>query len=210
MVNYEHCHWAVSIIAGGRLWIGVNMSKVLVSEAVRLTGKSTTTINRHVKEGILSADKDVQGRRVIPVVELERVYGKLHMSENGTGNNGHVQEDTMDNGAHVQQDTLETDGQAQRDTLNDDRHVQRATSENNGHEHEQVVAVLEEQVAVLKEQLELANAREQQFTEREQEYSSREQQLIDLLKTEQKKSEMMMLPKPKPKGSFWNYLRLKR
>lgn len=210
MVNYEHCHRAVPVIAIGKLWAGINMSKVLVSEAVRLTGKSTTTINRHVKEGILSADKDVQGRRVIPVVELERVYGKLHMSENGAGNDGHVQEDTIGNGEHVQQDTLETSGHVQRDTLNGDGHAQRTTSENNGHEYGQVVAVLEEQVAVLKEQLELANAREQEFAEREQEYSSREQQLIDLLKTEQKKSEMLMLPKPKPKGSFWNYIRWKR
>ena len=69
---------------------------------------------------------------------------------------------------------------------------------------------MKEQVAVLKEQLDLANAREQQFAEREQEYVSREQQLMDLLKTEQKKSEILMLPKPKPKGSFWNYLRMKR
>lgn len=164
------------------------MAKILVSEAVTLTGKSTTTINRHIKEGKLSAEKDVHGRRRIQVVELERVYGKLRMSENGSGNNGHVQQDRMGNDANVQQDTSET----------------------NGHENGQVIAVLEEQVVVLKEQLELANAREQQFVEREQEYASREQQLMDLLKTEQKKSEMLMLPKPKPRGSFLNYFRFRR
>ena len=87
--------------------------------------------------------------------------------------------------------------------MGNDANVQQDTSETNGHENGQVIAVL-------KEQLELANAQEQQFVEREQEYASREQQLMDLLKTEQKKSEILMLPKPKPRGSFLNYFRFRR
>ena len=127
------------------------------------------------------------------------MYGKLQFSENGAGNNGHAQQDTSETSGHVHLEAMVENG-----------HPQRETSETNGHEHGQVIVVLEEQVAVLKEQLELANAREQQFAEREQEYASREQQLMDLLKTEQKRSEMLMLPKPNPKGNFLNYFRFKR
>lgn len=51
---------------------------------------------------------------MIPVVELERVYGKLRMPENGMGSNEHVQDETKSNGAHVEQNASENGWQVQR------------------------------------------------------------------------------------------------
>ena len=59
-----------------------------------------------------------------------------------------------------------------------------------------VIAVLEEQVALLKEELGNANKREKDWHE--------------MLKIEQEKTRMLMLPPPQTKGSFLNYFRLKR
>lgn len=44
----------------------------------------------------------------------------------------------------------------------------------------------------------------------EKEMVTEHQQLMGLLHTEQKKSEKLMIPPPKPKGGFWSYLRLKK
>lgn len=54
-----------------------NMPQISISEAARLTGKPRSTIHRHLKNGTLSKGKDGQGRPVIDVAELERVYGAL-------------------------------------------------------------------------------------------------------------------------------------
>ena len=50
------------------------MSKLTISEAVRLTGISESTLRRAIKSGKVSAPKDDKGHRRIDVAELERVY----------------------------------------------------------------------------------------------------------------------------------------
>lgn len=53
------------------------MPKVSISEAARLTGKPRSTLHRHIASGALSKESDGQGRPVLDISELERVYGPL-------------------------------------------------------------------------------------------------------------------------------------
>lgn len=57
------------------------MPKISISEAARLTGKPRSTIHRHLDKGKLSKETDGQGRPVIDVAELERVYGTLQQAD---------------------------------------------------------------------------------------------------------------------------------
>jgi hypothetical protein len=72
------------------------MSKVSISEAARLTGKPRSTLHRHIGNGTLSKESDGQGKPVLDVAELERVYGPL------------LQADMKQNGAMLRSATSET------------------------------------------------------------------------------------------------------
>lgn len=54
------------------------MSKLSISEAHRATGKARSTIERHIADGVLSAEKNESGRAFIDVSELQRVYGEVN------------------------------------------------------------------------------------------------------------------------------------
>jgi vacuolar-type H+-ATPase subunit I/STV1 len=51
------------------------MAKVGAQRAAELTGKSKSTVQRAMKSGKISFEKDHNGRRVIDVAELERAFG---------------------------------------------------------------------------------------------------------------------------------------
>ena len=53
------------------------MAKHSISEAAKLTGKARSTLHRHLKEGKISKETDVDGQPVIDTAELVRVYGPL-------------------------------------------------------------------------------------------------------------------------------------
>ena len=71
------------------------MALLSVSEAAKLVGKSVKTIYRHIESGKLSCVIDDNGRKVVDMAELVRVYGldlsliendnKVSMSDNGNG-----------------------------------------------------------------------------------------------------------------------------
>ena len=71
------------------------MSIVTINEAANLVGKSIKTIYRHIESGKLSCVIDDNGRKVVDIAELVRVYGldlsliendnKVSMSDNGNG-----------------------------------------------------------------------------------------------------------------------------
>ena len=74
------------------------MPKVSLQQAVKMTGKSESTLRRDVKKGKVSSEKDARGRRVIDVSELQRAYGELKNTgddaesteqANGTAMTGH-------------------------------------------------------------------------------------------------------------------------
>lgn len=54
------------------------MVKHSISEASRITGKSRSTIHRHIKSGKVSKEISEDGSPVIDTSELQRVYGLLH------------------------------------------------------------------------------------------------------------------------------------
>ena len=161
------------------------MSKIPISEALKLVDVSKTTLYRDLKENKLSSTTDAKGRKVIDPAELERFYGQLKTpAGNGTGTGGNSQSDPMkQNGTHGNQkpDTAEHNGNADATPA--------------------VIAVLEDQVVLLKTQLE---------SERQE-----KGKLLDMLAIEQEKTKMLMLPMSEPerikkKGSWLGYFRLKR
>lgn len=62
------------------------MAKVGAQRAAELTGKSKSTIQRAMKSGKLSFEKDNNNRRIIDVSELERVYGLAGSSTSPAAN----------------------------------------------------------------------------------------------------------------------------
>ena len=56
------------------------MTKVSISEAARLTGKSRTTLHRLIKTGQLSTCHGARNTRMVDVSELLRVFGALEHS----------------------------------------------------------------------------------------------------------------------------------
>ena len=69
------------------------MSKISITEALKLVDVSKTTLYRDLKENKLSSTTDAKGKKVIDIAELERFYGQLKSpSVNGAGHNGTVDE----------------------------------------------------------------------------------------------------------------------
>ncbi len=63
------------------------MAKVGAQRAAELTGKSKSTVQRAMNSGKLSFELDANGRRVIDVSELERVFGLKGDAAKSTNNN---------------------------------------------------------------------------------------------------------------------------
>ena len=58
------------------------MSKITLSEAVKIIPVSESTLRRHMRTGKVSSEKDYSGRNLFDTAELARVYGELKL--NGT------------------------------------------------------------------------------------------------------------------------------
>jgi C4-type Zn-finger protein len=50
-------------------------TKFTITQATRIVDKGRTTLNRHIKEGLLSVEKNDQGHKIVDASELLRVYG---------------------------------------------------------------------------------------------------------------------------------------
>ena len=55
----------------------MTMHKVSLQQAVKMTGKSESTLSRDVKKSKVSAERDERGHLKFDVSELMRVYGAL-------------------------------------------------------------------------------------------------------------------------------------
>ena len=159
------------------------MSKLTITEAVKILPVSESTLRRDLKSGKVSYEKDQKGRKQIDVSELERVYEQLR-TQNGTQPPTDESADLSEpvNGTHQNLSLTEND-----------------THQNpsmNGNDSPKIIGLLEEQVQDLKERLAKAD--------------TEKAQLLDLADRLQKQNELLMLPSPKKKTGFWGYLRLKR
>lgn len=141
------------------------MSKLTITEAVKIIPVSESTLRRDLKDGKTSFETDQKGRKRIAISELERVYGQTQ-SQNGS----------------------------QPDNI-----IEPVTHQNlsmNENESTKIIQLLETQVQDLKERLSKAD--------------TEKTQLLSLADRLQKQNEVLMLPNPKNKRSFWQYFRWKK
>ena len=76
------------------------MSKLTLTEAVKVISVSQATLYRDLKKGKVSFETNGKDRRLIDVSELERVYGELktpEQSEKGSENTADTINDTSQN-----------------------------------------------------------------------------------------------------------------
>ena len=66
------------------------MSQVSISEASRLTSKTRKTIYKYINDGMLTVSIDTQGKKVIDISELIRVFGEIEMPEYTEVNNTEI------------------------------------------------------------------------------------------------------------------------
>ena len=66
------------------------MSQVSISEASRLTNKTRKTVYKYIQDGLLTVSMDTQGKKVIDISELIRVFGEIEMPEYTEVNNTEV------------------------------------------------------------------------------------------------------------------------
>jgi chromosome segregation ATPase len=80
------------------------MSKLSISEAHRATGKARSTIERHIADGLLSAEMNESGRAFIDVSELQRVYGGVDLAaiKKAKEKPASLQSTTTENNAELQ------------------------------------------------------------------------------------------------------------
>jgi hypothetical protein len=91
------------------------MAKHTISEAARITGKSRSTIHRHIKTGILSKTLDDSGSPVIDTSELQRVYGSLsHRDSSSTPSVIHDDTQKNDRATQVEIEALRRENESLR------------------------------------------------------------------------------------------------
>lgn len=174
------------------------MAKITVSEALKLVPVKKTALYGDIKKGVLSAETDNRGRKVVDTAELERVYGSLETPNTNGKANGTNRMRTDSNG--IPEGTERTEA-------NDTRTPNGNASE---------VDVLKAQVEFLTVSLEKAETRAEELKTDKQELGERLAEAHKMLSTEQEKTRLLMLPdaehgkKRKEQGSWLGYFRLKR
>ena len=192
------------------------MSKLSITEAVKIIPVSESTLRRDLKNGKISFDLDPKGRKQIDVSELQRVYEKLK-TENGsqppTDDSEDPSEsvsDTRQNSSLTENDTHQSQSESENEishnpSMNGNDSLQNVSMNGNDTRQnslmtengsQKVVELLEGQVQDLKERLEKADIEKDR--------------LLELANNLQKQNEFLMLPSPRKKSSFWGYFRLRR
>ena len=117
----------------------MKMSKLTITEAVKILPVSESTLRRDLKSGKVSYEKDQKGRKQIDVSELQRVYEQLR-TQNGS--------------------QPPTDESAEHSEPVNDTHQNPSM---NGNDSPKIIGLLEEQVQDLKERLAKADTEKAQL-----------------------------------------------
>ena len=158
------------------------MSKLTITEAVKVIPVSESTLRRDLKSGKVSFETDAKNRKQIDVSELTRVYGQLKPS-NGT------QPLASENSEHAEP----VNDDHQNPSMNgNETHQTPSMTEN---DDPKIVTLLENQIADLKAQL-------AQASDRETALITEKSKLLDLTDRLQKQNEVLMLPAPEKKRSW--------
>lgn len=124
------------------------MAKLNITQAAQAVGKHRSTLQRHIKDGKLSVEKDGAENPVIDVSELQRVYGHVTSTADATApqNTAMRQSDAPLNAAKIELLEVklaaaerERDEAMRREQEEKDRH--RETREN----RDRLLGVVEEQ-----------------------------------------------------------------
>ena len=160
------------------------MSKLTVTEAVKVIPVSESTLRRDLKSGKVSFETDAKNRKQIDVSELTRVYGQLK-NQNGT--------QPPASGTDAQAEPVNDDHQSLSMNGNETQQNPSLTEKDNP----KIVALLENQIADLKAQL-------TQASDRETALITEKSKLLDLTDRLQKQNEVLMLPaEPRTKQTWW-------
>ena len=162
------------------------MSKLTITEAVKVIPVSESTLRRDLKSGKVSFETDAKNRKQIDVSELTRVYGQLK-NQNGT----HPPASKTDAQAEPVNDTHQNPSMNRNETQQNPPLTEDDTP--------QIVALLENQIADLKAQL-------TQASDRETALITEKSKLLDLTDRLQKQNEVLMLPAPQKKRSWLDRL----
>lgn len=159
------------------------MSKLTITEAVKIIPVSESTLRRDLKSGKVSFETDAKNRKQIDPAELERVYGQLkgEPPANASGENAEPVNVPHQNPSKKGNEPLQTPPMTDNDTP-------------------KIVALLENQIADLKAQLAQASDRETALV-------TEKSKLLDLTDRLQKQNEVLMLPpEPRTKQTWWQRL----
>ena len=148
------------------------MAKITVSEALKIVPVKKTALYGDIKKGVLSAEMDSRGRKVVDTAELERVYGTLKNPNTNGKQNGTPR--TEPNGTGKVKGT------------------DRTEADTNGNASE--VSVLKAQVELLTESLERSEQRAEELKTDKQQLGERLAEAHKMLSTEQEKTRLLMLP----------------
>lgn len=163
------------------------MSKLTITEAVKVIPVSESTLRRDLKNGKISFETDAKNRKQIDVSELTRVYGQLKQSA-----------ETRRGGVTPSEQATPVNKTHQNPSMNgDETHQNPSMTEN---DNPKIVALLENQITDLKAQL-------TQASDRETALITEKSKLLDLTDRLQKQNEILMLPpEPQTKQSWWQRL----
>ena len=148
------------------------MAKITVSEALKLVPVKKTALYGDINKGVLSAEKDSRGRKVVDTAELQRVYGTLKNPNTNGKQNG------------TQRTELNGTGKV--------KGTERTEADTNGNANE--VSVLKAQVELLTESLERSEQRAEELKTDKQQLGERLAEAHKMLSTEQEKTRLLMLP----------------
>lgn len=162
------------------------MSKLTITEAVKVIPVSESTLRRDLKSGKVSFETDAKNRKQIDVSELTRVYGQIKQSA-----------ETRRGGVTPSEQAEPVNDTHQTSSMNGNETHQNPSMTDT--ETPKIVALLENQIADLKAQLAQASDRETALT-------SEKSKLLDMLSAEQEKTRVLMLPNPEKKRSWLDRL----
>ena len=148
------------------------MAKILVSEALNTRPSEETALYGDIKKGVLSAEMDSRGRKVVDTAELERVYGSLKNPNTNGKQNGTPRTETNGTG--------KVNG------------TERTEADTHGNANE--VSGLKGQVELLTESLERSEQRAEELKEDKKEIGERLAEAHKMLSVEQEKTRLLMLP----------------